>query len=351
MYREPLASTAEVGYYIHHHGSGHLHRAEAIAECWDRPVTGLSTAPRPRAWRGDWVRLDDDAGGRPDQNLTANGSLHYVPEGHPGLRARMATVSEWIAANAPAALVVDVSVEVALLARLHGVPVVSVAMPGRRTDRVHRLGYDLSDAILAPWPAAAHGIWAPTATDLGKTTFLGAVSRFTPVGPSTPVPGRVVVLNGTGGPGPGPSAVAAARAATPGWEWFHLDRAHGTWVDEPWPLLCSASVIISHTGQNAVAEIAAARRPAVLIPQDRPHHEQRTTGSALAKLGWVPAVVRHAWPDGAEWLDLLDQVATLDGQAWSGWNDGQGAARAAAALTALTAVTAVTAYADPAVFA
>jgi hypothetical protein len=72
----------------------------------------------------------------------------------------------------------------------------------------------------------------------------------------------VVVVNGTGGRGSSAADVAAARLATPGWEWVHLDRAHGTWVDDPWPLLCSASVVVSHAGQNLIAEIAAARRPA-----------------------------------------------------------------------------------------
>ena len=43
----------------------------------------------------------------------------------------MARLSAWIAESRPRVIVVDVSVEVALLARLFGIPVVSVALPGR----------------------------------------------------------------------------------------------------------------------------------------------------------------------------------------------------------------------------
>ncbi len=78
----------------------------------------------------------------------------------------MAALSAWIADTRPDALVVDVSVEVALLARLHGVPVLTLAQPGRRRDSAHTLGYAVSEQILAPWPKAAGPIWQadPTAT-------------------------------------------------------------------------------------------------------------------------------------------------------------------------------------------
>ena len=112
-----------VGYYVHHQGSGHSHRALAISRAASLPITGLSTGPTPTGWPGDWVDLPDDAGATDRPDKSAHDRLHYAPEHHPGLRDRMAAISAWIGATRPAALVVDVSVEVALLARLHGVPV------------------------------------------------------------------------------------------------------------------------------------------------------------------------------------------------------------------------------------
>ncbi|MCW2811230.1 MAG: hypothetical protein JWP61_1688 [Friedmanniella sp.] len=325
-----------IGYYIHHHGSGHLHRALAIQAEVDTPVTGLSTAARPAQWRGPWVQLPDDAGADGTEDLSAHGRLHYVPRGHAGLRDRMAAIAGWIAAHDPRLMVVDVSVEVALLARLHGVPVVTVAQPGGRGDAGHRLGYDISSTILAPWPAEAGPLWEGSPADAVKTRYVGPVARFRdPVG--TPLPRRVVVLNGTGGAGPTAADVSAARAATPEWEWLHLDREHGTWVDDPWPVLCSATVVVSHAGQNAVAEISAARRPAILLPQDRPFGEQYAMARALERLAWAPVRACSRWPTPREWPLLLERVRRLDGASWSRWNDGLGVGRAAALLTRLAA--------------
>ena len=315
-----------VGYYVHHQGSGHAHRALAISRAAAFPITGLSSAPQPSGWSGEWVSLPDDAGATGADNGSAYGRLHYAPERHPGLRERMSRISAWIEETNPAALVVDVSVEVALLARLHGVPVVTMAMPGKRDDSAHRLGYDIAEAILAPWPRAAGPLWHPAGADQDKTTFLGAVSRFAPVRRPGPPSNQVVVLNGTGGAGASPADVRAAAEATPEWEWVHLDRAHGRWVEDPWPLLCSASVVVTHAGQNAIAEIAAARRPAIVIPQERPFAEQAVMGRALAGLRGVPAVLRPEWPTPEHWPDLLTQASRLDGSAWTIWNDGRGAA-------------------------
>ena len=322
-----------IGYYVHHQGSGHVHRAVSINRAFGGAMTGLSTHRRPGSWQGDWVELPEDAGSPGLADPTAHGRLHYVPYDNEGLRSRMAAVSAWIARARPDCIVVDVSVEVTLLARLHGLPVIVMAQPGDRRDGAHRLAYDVADAIVAPWPEVAGGLWGSTADDLAKTHFVGAVGRFPPTSdPASPAARRVVVLNGTGGAGVRPSAIDQAREATPGWEWVHLDRAYGSWVDDPWPTLCSASVVVSHAGQNAIAEIAAARRPALLLPQDRPFAEQHVMAAALGSLGWPPALVRADWPAAADWPQLLDRLLDLDGGRWSGWNDGRGAARVAAVL-------------------
>ena len=101
-------------------------------------------------------------------------------------------------------------------------------------------------------------------------------------------------------------------------------------------------MVVSHAGQNLIAEIAAARRPALLLPQDRPFDEQRVMASALGAAG-LPALVRDTWPSPAEWPELLDRVGRLDGSRWSSWNDGDGAARVAELLSELEPVRAVSA--------
>ena len=291
-----------IGYYIHHQGSGHLHRALAIQRHSELDITGLSSLPRPSDWVGDWQQLADDAVPEARTEYAAGGFLHYVPLAHDGLRQRMGALSAWITRQQPAAMVVDVSVEVALLSRLHGVPVITLAQPGVRDDRPHTLGYGISDAIIGPWPRAAEQLWQVSDPKVrSRLITVGAISRFTPAapssGPSTAPERRVVVLNGTGGASVGAQVERAAQAQ-PDWTWTHLDRKSGTWVDDPWPLLCSASVVVSHAGQNLIAEIAAARRPAMLLPQDRPFDEQGCMASPVEAAGRVPARGRLLAPPG-----------------------------------------------------
>lgn len=329
-----VAQPGGVGYYVHHHGRGHLHRAAAIAAALDLPVTGLSSLPRPSDWAGEWVSLPlDVAEGAPPKDQTAHGRLHWVPTGTDGLRERMAMVAAWIAAARPRVFVSDVSVEVALLARLHGVPVVSVALPGIRDDAAHALGFDVSTAIISAWPPGAAGmIEGLSASARARLHPVGAISRFPFCGRAAAPrgdggPRRALVLAGAGGDGFTSDAIAAARASTPGWQIAHLGGSSGSWVADPRTALVAADVVVTHAGQNAVADVASARRPAVIVPQDRPHDEQRTTGRVLGAGDW-PAVVVPEMPTGG-WGGLLDAAFELDGSRWRDWNDGGGAARAA----------------------
>ncbi|MFF3487993.1 glycosyltransferase [Streptomyces sp. NPDC002701] len=331
-----------IGYYVHHQGSGHLNRARAVAAHCAVPVTGLSTLPAPDdwPWPGRWVRLPRDDDGDPAAfgDVTAGGRLHWAPVRHAGLRGRMARIAEWIGAAAPRLLVSDVSVEVALLARLLGTPVAVAAMRGERTDPAHRTAYDLAELLLAPWPAALPEPGWP-AHWLAKTVHTGAFSRFD--GRPRPAAGagrthrsrprRVLLLMGAGGTDVSPGEVKAARAATPGWRWTTLGGPDGGWSADPWPALCAADVVVTHAGQNALAECAAARRPAVVVPQDRPFGEQAATGRALTR-GRL-AVVVPRWPAAEEWPALLERAHAHGGARWPLWAPGNGATHAATALT------------------
>src|SRR5690606_214590 len=285
--------------------------------------TGLSCLPRPPEWPGDWVQLPPDESEAPD-DPDAHGRLHWAPLGHPGLRARMARIVQWIEAERPAAVVVDVSVEVALLARLHGVPVVTIAMPGERLDAAHELGYGISAAVIGAWPAEATRMLEGLPALGERLHAVGAISRFAPRPPaaSGSAPRRVVVFGGAGGDGFTADAVGRARAETPQWEWEHLG-ANGSWSERPWESLLAADVVITHAGESAIAELAAARRPAIVIPQPRPHDEQRRTASVLADPAW-PALVLPSWP-ATGWPALLRDASELDASRWQAWNDGRGA--------------------------
>jgi hypothetical protein len=328
-----------IGYYVHHQGSGHLHRMLAVVERLDVPVTVLSSLPRPEGCKLRWIRLAADDVGRPPVERDARGTFHWVPRYDDGLRQRMAQVTSWVADVRPSLVVVDVSVEVAVQVRITGTPVVVVALPGDRLDRPHRLAYDLAEALLAAWPVAICAPDWPTSW-LEKTWFVGAISRFDArKAPTAANPGgasrRALLLWGTGGGSPTQSDIKELRAATPTWDWEIAVPATGTVrsADELWAALCRADVVVSHAGQNAVAEIAAARVPAVLVAQDRPFDEQGYTVRALSKAGI--AIGLFAWPHPPRWNSLLDQAVHLGGHGWSSWGDGYGATRAAERIRAL----------------
>ncbi len=320
-----------IGWYVHGHGQGHLQRLQCVAQHLRTPVTALSSLPRPDGWAQDWVVLEDDLPRAAEQDVTAGGTLHWAPRHHPGLRARMAGIAAWVAQAQPSLVVVDVSVEVAVLVRALGVPVVVAAMRGDRTDRPHRTAYDLADALLAPWPEHLPEQWPAAWHE--KAWHVGAFSRLDGRSP-VPSPGqrKVAVLWGRGGTDVTAEDVAAAAGATPAWTWTAAGLPGTPWVQDVPALLRDADVVVTHAGQNALAEVAASRRCAVVVPQERPHGEQVANARALERGGL--AVVAERWPDAQDWQALLEKASAHDPQAWAAWNDGQGAQRAAALLDA-----------------
>ncbi|NIZ90548.1 hypothetical protein [Kineococcus rubinsiae] len=328
-----------IGWYVHHHGSGHLQRLVAVTRHLRTPVTALSSAARPDGFRGEWVQLErDDALPVDTASATAAGALHWVPLHHGGLRGRSAAITAWIDRAAPRLFVTDVSVEVTALARLCGVPVVVVAMLGDRGDPAHRLGRSLARALLAPWPgdrADADRSDTDPASNGGETpvVHVGAFSRFDGRAPSAvaPEPGRVLALWGSGGREVSDEDFRAAAAATPGWTWEH--RVPGSALSAPgddvWAALQRAEVVVVHGGHNAVAEVAAARRAAVVVAQERPFDEQVRRAGRLRAEGLVAL---DRWPAPAEWPALLERARAVGAEPWHRWAPGDGAQRAAAFL-------------------
>jgi hypothetical protein len=324
-----------IGYYVHHQGSGHLHRMRCVARYLKAPVTVLSSVSRPPGFEGPWVELPLDTGGEHSSDPTANGTVHWAPVHHPGLRDRMAMIAQWVQQARPTLMVVDVSCEVARFVRLMGVPVIVAAMRGQRDDRMHRDTYDMALALLAPWPESAPEPGWP-AHWLAKAWHVGAFSQAdgracSPL-PSDAARKRVALLWGSGGSDVDTGDVMAARAATPEWHWDVMGFPGFAWVENSWPTLCAADVIVSHAGQNAIAEIAAARRPAIVLPQQRPHGEQDATALALESCGL--ATVIHAWPAADDWPALLAGVTAGEAPHWERWAPGDGAQRAAALIDA-----------------
>jgi UDP:flavonoid glycosyltransferase YjiC (YdhE family) len=151
-----------------------------------------------------------------------------------------------------------------------------------------------------------------------------------------PAAGRdVLLVVGGGGHDLHATDVRAAAAAT-GRRW-HVAGAlrvppgdgvvdHGPRADLA-PLLRRSDVVVATAGMGAVADVAAARRPAVLLPQERPFDEQERHAAALEDAGLVTVLGR--WPAAGRWRGVLDDARRRDPQRWSLLHDGRGAERLA----------------------
>lgn len=304
-----------IGYYVHHHGAGHRRRAAAIAAAYGEGMTLIGTDLIDVANAVPCLDLPDDrlAKGAFDgaDGTIRPASLHYAPLHHRGVQARVARFAAWIAANRPKLIVVDVSVEVAMLARLASVPVVYVRLNGRRDDRPHRDAFDSALAMLAPFsdllddPAIPETVRAKTFHAPG---ILG-VSRPLPVDPDS-----VLVVNGRGGNPADGAYWSAVAAANPGRRWRVIGPTLGSghvpdnlellgWVEDGDAEIAAAGTVVGGAGDGVVNAVLAHRRPFICLPEARPFGEQESKAKRLATLG--AAIVPERRPAPKQWPTLL----------------------------------------------
>jgi hypothetical protein len=212
-----------VGYYVHHQGFGHWQRATALARLMRRPcvLLGTASAGMVRGAPCPVVPLPDDARmGRSHGNPAAVPGLHYAPLNHEGLRQRAALMAGWMAEARPALMVIDASVEAAMLSRLLSAPFVYVRLAGHRDDPPHLAAFQAAEALVAPYPAALECGDVPRWV-AGKTFHAGFLA---PAPAPASAGGGIVVVFGRGGAGGDTLALAAAGHA---WQALARDRPGG----------------------------------------------------------------------------------------------------------------------------
>jgi predicted glycosyltransferase len=334
-----------IGYYVHHHGDGHRQRALAIAQaapvpgCYTLIGTGITGKTEDIAC----LDVADDYGGAIHANRTMGigESLHYAPHDHDGIRARMATISQWIMREKPALIVVDVSVEVAMLARLTSTPMVYVRLSGNRLDTPHLDAFRAAVGVIAPFHRELDDpeipIWVSE-----KTTFIPGLSRSRTCEVASE--NTVLMVCGKGGNPFDGDDLAAAAAATPEKKWRAIGPVTAAknlppnltvagWVETADAEIARAGIVIGHAGDGLVSAVIAVGRPFICLPQERPFGEQMVKAGRLQALG--AAVVLDSWPPAAAWPALLCQAQNLDSRAIRRLHDPAGATRAATWLKSL----------------
>jgi hypothetical protein len=351
----------KVGWYVHHHGAGHRTRAmvvgqELMARGADVTLLGSALefdAARPGPVTSVRLAMDAPLSDTEDEStvdVTVHGLMHWAPLWHSGFRERMTTIARWVQVEEPDVVVVDVSCEVAVMVRLLGVPVVVVAQPGSRTDSAHAAAYDAATAVLAPWPAwATEDIWhtsrtldrddrpGPRVVAVGGITRnpTGAVEGASPPASSPTASShrpRGLVLTGSDG-FDDPDLPDLITGSVPDLDWTVVGGR--AWVPDVRDHLAHSDVVVTHAGQNAIADVAGWGLPAVVLPQSRPFDEQHHLAAVLASSG-IAEVVHGDDVQGARWGELVERARTHGGGAWSTWGC-EGAASRAASLVEVVA--------------
>lgn len=339
--------TRGIGWYVHHQGAGHLQRARAVAGALPRPCTILGTLSGFDTAGLDILDLADDRplgdaafDGRDDEAERPE-ALHYAPLNHPGIRARMTRIGEWVARTEPALLVVDVSVEVALFARLLSVPTVVVRLAGTRTDPPHLEAFRSASRLLAPFPkvldAPAVPEWVRAKTF--HAGFLGGPAQAVTEGSRD-----IVVVFGKGGAGGDLSALSAAARSVPDRSWHILGPVSGTgaipdnlhlhgWVPDVAAHVARAALLVGGAGDGVVALAAAQAKRFICLPEARAYGEQIEKAAALARLG--AASVHEGWPEAAAWPGLIQAGLALDPGVIGGLHSPTAVADCAAAIDTL----------------
>ncbi|WP_043352920.1 glycosyltransferase [Methylobacterium sp. B1] len=355
-----------IAFFVHHQGRGHANRTMAVAAEFarDRAVSVLTADPRlfDGFGRGiEIVALPNMIGAAvPTARLYAEPTpqvMHCVPLGLDAMRRTMRSILDHLDERGIGLFVVDVSAEIALLARIASVPAVQIRMHGDRSDIGHVGAYEACVGMLAPFDERLEQDDYP-APLRAKTFYSGGLCTSVDRVPERAEaraklgldPAREIVVAVTGGGGSGTpfAPLTVAARAEPDALWLTLGPTHREghetdfsnlrelgWVSSVTDYLAAADIVIASAGDNTVHEVARVGGRLIVMPEWRYFAEQTRKAEALVRLG--AAVQAPAWPgDLRGWRDLLARARALDGAPLRSLYAPDAAARAAGWLEGLT---------------
>lgn len=334
-------------FYIHHHGSGHVMRAVSIARSLPAQEVAFFGSNLD-AYRDlipneiNYTTLPPDTPTGPfraphERELSF---FHYAPLNVPGIARRNQVLTTFFAENPTCILIVDVSVEITLLARLCSIPTVVIRQHGRRMDTAHRLAYESAELIIAPYPESLSA-----ADEEGhfayKTFFSGGFSRFDDAryGAASPahgqpeqepssitVPGNIGIFMGRGGSCFNQSYIKHLREVLPKRFTIHVLGElsdfevlagvvyHGD-TPKAKDVLRGCEVVICDAGHNCVMELGSLRKPMICMPAPRPFDEQEVKADLLAREG-LALVVKEKDRFDVDWERMIENAKDLSTTAW-----------------------------------
>lgn len=350
-----------IGYYAHHHGSGHCRQADKLAALLPfelRQQMTVFTSLPINAYRfsaiaeKQIVRLsaedqlpEDVLSGRAGEYWQPS-SLHYSPVGNRHVQTRSWQLLDQIRLRQIDLMIIDVSVEVAMLCRTASVPYLYVRLAGERNDEPHLNAFAGALGLLAPYPyqleAAATLDWVrqktlyldfmPNKTDklltfpdfidkLLTLTTNGAIhkrlySRLDSVNKSvknTHIKDHIVtVIKGYGGHDAIDAKLPELRCALPNALIISLGPINdevrdcvdiAAHVDDVSPFIAYSNLLLMACGLNGIAQAYSYSTPLVVLPDERPHREQEVMAEALIEQGRA-----------LSWSKFIAQTSNLSSQ-------------------------------------
>ncbi len=321
-----------LGYYAHHHGSGHCRQIDKLAALLSvdkRQALTVFTSLTLNAYtftnidESQVVRLhaedersDDVLKGRAGKHWQP-ASLHYSPIGNTDIRQRSHQILDTIVQRKIDMMIVDVSVEIAMLCRAASIPYLYVRLPGLRDDTPHLDAFAGALALLAPYPRVLESDLTPSWVSQ-KTLYLDFIN---PVSSDTisyeefvkmlttsktlinsaqtldtlPASVQIItVIKGYGGHETIDAKLPELRRLMPDAFIISLGpiddamRCHvdiAAQVNDVTPFLQYSDYLLMACGLNAVAQAYHYATPLVVLPDERPHQEQEIMAQALITQG------------------------------------------------------------------
>jgi hypothetical protein len=316
----------KVGFYIHHHGSGHIMRAITIVKKMSNvEVTFLGSNLEPyKSMIPPSVKCIDlplDVAIETDINAIEDNHpscFHYAPLNIKGIQERNNLLTNFFLEASPLLFIVDVSAEIALFARLCGIPTILIRQTGNRLDPAHTFAYESAEVLIAPYAESMSS--GNEEVFRHKTYYSGGFSRYTgmPV-LLNEVKGTIAVLVGSGGTSINQHFLNMLAAQCSEWAIHVLGDIlftdftpapnlilHGK-IGDPIDLLASASIVIGNAGHNTVMEMADLNKRFICIPEIRPFDEQ-TEKAALLKVNNHATIILPNEFELTNWNDLVNNL-------------------------------------------
>lgn len=331
-----------IGYYAHHHGSGHCRQADKLAKLLpanlqSQLVVFTSLLPKDYLFNSikeaQVVRLSqedelpsDVLPGRAGQYWQPS-HLHYSPVGNIDIQKRSWQILHEIRQRQIDLMIIDVSVEVAMLCRAASIPYVYVRLAGERDDAPHLSAFAGALGLLVPYPKSLEALTTPDwvrqkslylgfITDNGAEplTFSDFIDKLKTLSNNVPTtqrldhqyaqktsmtsnnsadkrwPAIVTVIKGYGGHEAIDAKLATLRDIVPHALIISLGPINdemrqfvdiAAHVDEVTPFIAHSDLLVMACGLNAIAHVDNYATPLVVLPDARPHREQDVMAEAL----------------------------------------------------------------------